>query len=130
MRERTPASRWTAERGSVAIELSQAQVDRVVRDACDAGSVSLLMQSGLFGLRDVLARADQLDDARMSRSLLLGLLLLSTLPADGSYVSLTEVARTVGMTMSTAHRYVHTLVTVGLLERKSSTRKYRLAYGG
>ncbi len=128
MLERTP-SRRTAERGSVAIELSQAQVDGVLRDASDAGSASLLMQSALPGLGGVLMSApEHLEDARLSRSLLLGLLLLSTLPADGSYVSLTELARRMDMTMSTAHRYVYTLVKVGLLERNPSTRKYRLAY--
>jgi hypothetical protein len=89
----------------------------------------MLLLSGLSELRDVLARApEQLDDPRLSRSLLLGLLLLSALPMDGGYAGLTTLARALGMSMSTAHRYASTLVAVGLLERDPATRQYRLAH--
>ncbi len=127
--ERPPLGAVAPARGSVTIELSQAQVDQVLHRASVASSISLLMLSGLSDLRDALALAPEyLEDTRMSRSLLVGLLLLSAMPADGSRMSLTEVARTLGLTISTAHRYVYTLVTIGLLERDPSTRKYRLAY--
>jgi hypothetical protein len=115
--------------GSISIELSQAQLASVLRDASVAGSISQLVLSGVSDLRDVLAMApEQLDDPRLSRSLLLGLLLLSALPADGSYTGLTVLARTLGMSMSTAHRYASTLLAVGLLDRDPTTRQYRLAY--
>jgi hypothetical protein len=111
----------------VYIELTQAQVDRVVRGASGSGTMSALM-AGLDGVRQTLEDApQQIEDRRLSRSLLSGLLLLACFPTDGTYLSNTEVARRVGMNMSTAHRYISTLVSVGLLERDPGTRHYRLA---
>jgi predicted transcriptional regulator len=111
----------------VYIELTQAQVDRVVREAAGAGTMSALM-AGLGGVQRTLQEApQQIEDRRLSRSLLSGLLLLACFPTDGTYLSNTEVARRVGMNMSTAHRYISTLVSVGLLERDPGTRQYRLA---
>jgi IclR helix-turn-helix domain len=116
--------------GPVVIELSEAQVDRVVRAALGTGNMSVLL-SGMSDVRDVVAAAmEQLEGARLSRSLLCGLLLLATFPADGSYVGIVHVARTLGMSVSTVHRYLTTLVAVGLLEQDSSTRKYRLMNAG
>jgi IclR family pca regulon transcriptional regulator len=89
------------------------------------------MSMFLAGLAEVRQRlqADpkQMEDRRFSRSLLSGLLLLASFPADGSYLSNTEVARANGMNMSTSHRYISTLVAVGLLERDPGTRRYRRA---
>lgn len=111
----------------VYIELTQAQVDRVVRGASGSGTMSALL-AGLDGVRQTLEDApQQIEDRRLSRSLLSGLLLLACFPTDGAYLSNTEVARRVGMNMSTAHRYISTLVSVGLLERDPGTRHYRLA---
>jgi predicted transcriptional regulator len=111
----------------VYIELTQAQVDRVVRNASGSGTMSALM-AGLGGVRQTLQESpQQIEDRRLSRSLLSGLLLLACFPTDGTYLSNTEVARRVGMNMSTAHRYISTLVSVGLLERDPGTRRYRLA---
>jgi hypothetical protein len=111
----------------VVIELSPGQVDQVVRAASDGGSMSALM-SGLADVREALAAGPgQLEDARLSSSLLAGLLILASFPTDGSYLGNAEVARLVGMNMSTAHRYISTLVAVGLLERDPGTRRYRLA---
>jgi IclR helix-turn-helix domain len=116
------------QRSSISIELSQAQLASVLRDASAVGGNSPLVLSGLSGVRDVLASApEHLDDPRLSRSLLLGLLMLCALPADGSYTGLTVISRTLGMSMSTAHRYASTLLAAGLLERDPATRQYRLA---
>ncbi len=110
----------------VLIELSPAQVDRVIRSAADGGSISILL-SGLRDVREVLAREPrQLEDSRLSRSLLAGLLMLASFPTDGSYLGNAEIARMLDMNPSTTHRYVSTLVAVGLLERDPSTRRYRL----
>jgi IclR-like helix-turn-helix domain-containing protein len=110
----------------VLIELSPAQVDRVIRSAADGGSISMLL-SGLTDVREVLAREPrQLEDSRLSRSLLAGLLMLASFPTDGSYLGNAEIARMLDMNPSTTHRYVSTLVAVGLLERDPSTRRYRL----
>ncbi len=69
----------------------------------------------------------QMEDRRLSRSLLSGLLVLSCFPADGGYLGIAELARMLDMNTSTTHRYVTTLLAVGLLERDSATRRYRLA---
>ncbi len=111
---------------AITIELSAAQVDRVVRDAADGGNMSVLL-SGLKDVRTVLAQEPrQLEDSRLSRSLLAGLLMLASFPTDGSYLGNAEIARMLDMNPSTTHRYVSTLVAVGLLERDPSTRRYRL----
>jgi hypothetical protein len=116
-------------RGSDAavIELIPSQVERVVRAAADGGSISVLL-SGLERVRGTLAtRPAQLQDPRLSRSLLAGLLLVASLPGDGSYLGNAQLARLLGMNVSTVHRYLQTLVAVGLVERDPGTRRYRLA---
>lgn len=110
----------------ILIELSPAQVDRVIRGAAEGGNMSVLL-SGLKDVRDVLAREPrQLEDSRLSRSLLAGLLMLASFPTDGSHLGNAEIARMLNMNPSTTHRYVSTLVAVGLLERDPATRRYRL----
>ncbi len=110
----------------VLIELSESQVDRVVRSALGTGNMSVLL-SGPSDLSDLAEAAlERMDDVRFSRSLLFGLLLLAAFPADGSYLGSVEAARMLEMSPSTVHRYLTTLVAVGLLERDPSTRKYRL----
>jgi DNA-binding MarR family transcriptional regulator len=66
-----------------------------------------------------------LEDRKMSRSLLTGLLLLSSLPPDGSFTTNSELARKLGISPSTCHRYLRTLVEVGLVERDHHKRHYR-----
>jgi hypothetical protein len=123
---RTGQKRTDGESEAITIELSAAQVDRVVRDAADGGNMSVLL-SGLKDVRAVLAQEPrQLEDSRLSRSLLAGLLMLASFPTDGSYLGNAEIARMLDMNPSTTHRYVSTLVAVGLLERDPSTRRYRL----
>ncbi len=68
---------------------------------------------------------ERLHDDRLCSSLLSGLLILVSFPADGSYLANAKLARSLGMNVSTAHRYVSTLVAVGLLERDAETRRYR-----
>ncbi|HEX5853308.1 MAG TPA: helix-turn-helix domain-containing protein [Solirubrobacteraceae bacterium] len=115
-----------ADNEKIVIELSPAQVDRVVRGAAESGNMSVLL-SGLDDVREVLAREPrQLEDSRLSRSLLAGLLMLASFPTDGSYLGNAEIARMLDMNPSTTHRYVSTLVAVGLLERDPATRRYRL----
>jgi hypothetical protein len=110
----------------VMIELSPTQVDRVVRGAAESGNMSVLL-SGLKDVREVLSQEPrQMDDSRLSRSLLAGLLMLACFPTDGAFLGNAEIARMLDMNPSTAHRYVSTLVAVGLLERDPATRRYRL----
>ena len=118
---------------TVLIELSKSQVDQVVRSAGQGGTMSVLLSA----LRDPQwtlaldseewAYPAQMEDRRLSRSLLSGLLVLSCFPPEGGYLGIAELARMLDMNTSTTHRYVTTLLAVGLLERDPATRKYRLA---
>ena len=104
----------------ISIELSKAQINRVIREAVDDGG-----PLGLVEDLDFRASPAQLDDRRLSRSLLRGLLVLASLPADGAGRSVTDVAHELDMVASTTHRYISTLLEVGLLERDSVSREYR-----
>jgi hypothetical protein len=118
---------------TVSIELSKAQVDQVIRAAAQGGTMSMLLSAfndpewRLAGDSDDWSYPAQMQDRRLSRSLLSGLLVLSCFPADGRSLGIAELARILDMNTSTTHRYVTTLLAVGLLERDPSTRRYRLA---
>jgi hypothetical protein len=112
----------------ITIELSQAQINRVVLEAAqDGGLVGLLGGLDEF---DVQMSSVQMDDARLSRSLLRGLMVLASFPADGVPRSVTDVAHQLDMGVSTTHRYISTLVEVGVLERDPASRQYRLPRKG
>lgn len=119
--------------GAVTIELSKSQVDKVIRAAGEGGTMSVLLTAlkdpewALAGDAEERSLPTQLEDRRLSRSLLSGLLVLSCFPPDGGYLGIAELGRMLGMNTSTTHRYVTTLLAVGLLERDASTRRYRLA---
>jgi hypothetical protein len=68
-----------------------------------------------------------LDDRRLSRSLLRGLSVLTCFNGHGETRGIIDLAGQLEMSPSTTHRYVTTLVELGLLERCPKTRKYRLA---
>jgi hypothetical protein len=103
----------------IAITLSPTQVDEVVRAASRsrAPSVSTLIRGYM---------PTDSDDPRLSRSLLRGLSLLTCFDPDGAARGIVELAHDAGMSPSTAHRYASTLLELGLLERDSKSRKYRL----
>jgi IclR helix-turn-helix domain len=130
---RRPA-RTDSESGAetVLIELSKSQVDQVVRSAGQGGTLSVLLSAvrdpewPLSLDSEEWSYPTQMDDRRLSRSLLSGLLVLSCFPPDGGYLGIAELARMLNMNTSTTHRYVTTLLAVGLLERDPGTRKYRL----
>jgi hypothetical protein len=113
--------------GPVSIEMTPAQIDRIVRQASGAGNMSALL-SGLQGARGTIQDNQRmLDDPRMSRSLLLGLIVLSGFPPDASEIGVIDLAHKIGLGDSTTYRYVATLLSVGLIERDPSTRRYRLS---
>jgi hypothetical protein len=145
----------TSEQVSIAITLSPAQVDEVVRAASQsrAPSISALIADSLnaplepTGGAAVSASAkgapqdpdgdgdeSQIggflpigpSDPRLSRSLLRGLSLLTCFGPKGSARGIVEIAHDAGMSPSTAHRYASTLVELGLLERDPKSRKYQL----
>lgn len=61
-----------------------------------------------------------------SQSLERGLAVLSAFGAGVPELGVSELARTVGLTRSTSHRYAATLARLGYLQQDPRTRKYRL----
>ncbi len=61
-----------------------------------------------------------------SQSLERGLAILSAFREGQHLLGVSELARSVGLSRSTAHRYVATLATLGYLQQDTSTRRYRL----
>jgi hypothetical protein len=135
------------EQQSISITLSPAQVDTIVRAATNSRAPSVLTVIGnalraplssehrpgapsADGERDGPALGGYLQvedsDPRLSRSLLRGLSILTCFGPDGDARGIVELARHLGMSPSTTHRYASTLVELGLLERCPKTRKYRL----
>ena len=121
----------------ITIALSPTQVDSVVRAASPGhgpGIAALVANSlarprgngngGPGGGADLLS--GEAEDPRLSRSLLRGFALLAGFGSDGRERGIVELAKDLGMSPSTAHRYALTLVELGLLERCPKTRKYRL----
>ena len=114
----------------VSIVLTDSQVAQIVRDGSGGGARST---SVLRSLNDLASAANVVDtafgSAQLSQSTLRALLVFAAFPADGSYRSLTEVAREVGYNPSTTHRYASTWLAVGMLERDPASRLYRRAVG-
>ena len=110
----------------VTIELTRSQIDRVVRSSSDGDGVASLLRT-LTDDGTLAARYEALSESpRLSRSLLLGLLVLASFPTDGSSLAVTDVAGRLSMSPSTTHRYMTTLLAVGLLEQDARSRRYRL----
>lgn len=114
----------------ITIELTRPQIDRVMREASDGESVVEMLR-GLAD-RDTLASkyATLSESPRLSRSLLLGLLVLASFPTSGSALAVSDIAGRLGMSPSTTHRYMTTLLAVGLLEQDPRTRRYRIPVSG
>jgi DNA-binding MarR family transcriptional regulator len=111
----------------ISIELTRAQVNQVVRSASREDGLASLLRS-LRG-REALAASKfraLAESPRLSRSLLLGLLVLASFPHDGTALAVTDVADQLQMSPSTTHRYMTTLLAVGLLEQDPRTRRYRV----
>jgi IclR family transcriptional regulator, pca regulon regulatory protein len=66
-------------------------------------------------------------DARgLSQSLERGLAILSCFTEQRPLLGISDLARSVGLNKSTAHRYVATLTSLGFLQQEPASRKYRL----
>ena len=114
----------------ISIQLTPAQIDQVVREAAGEEGISSLLR----GVSDEDALASKYralsESPRLSRSLLLGLLVLACFPTDGGSLAVSDIAERLGMSPSTTHRYMTTLLAVGLLEQEPRTRRYRLPARG
>jgi hypothetical protein len=117
----------------VRVELTNAQVEDVIRASTQAQGPSLsLLLSGLVteqaisegSLED--RYATELESGRLSHSLFRGLLILALFISSHEGRGVVEVARQLGLSPSTTHRYMTTLVAFGLLVQDPGTRKYRL----
>ncbi len=107
----------------IVIELSRSQVDQVIREASQsAGAASPF--TGLYESSPLDISVVARGNPRLSGSLLTGLAVLRVFPRDGSELSNAEVARTLNIGVSTAHRYLATLLAAGLVHRDPSTRRY------
>jgi hypothetical protein len=110
---------------SIAITLSPAQVEDVLRSASRsrASSLAALISSAMHA-----PAPPELDDCdrRLSRSLLRGLAILSCFTVEQPERGILELARELDLSASTTHRYVLTLLELGLLERCPRSRRYRL----
>ena len=109
----------------ISITLSRSQVNQVLLQARSEKGVA----GALSGLTDHARLAEAYrsidrDGPLISRSLLIGLIIFSCFPEDGSTLGINELAGILGLGTSTAFRYVTTLVAAGLLERNPKTRRY------
>lgn len=107
----------------VSITLSPSQVEQIVRAVEPdraPGFTSLIME--VLNRRETPASTDR----RLSRSLLRGLAIFACFGPENETLGLNEIAEQVGLQAGTIHRYVITLVAVGLLEQSPKTRKYSL----
>jgi IclR helix-turn-helix domain len=135
---------------SVRVTLSDDQVEEVIQAASRRRSPALaaLLLARAGGATSPAARAasdgsrdggaggrvaltaysdSEIEERRLSRSLVRGLAVLERLCAHEGERGIVELAMELGLSPSTTHRYALTLVELGLVERCPRTRKYRAA---
>ncbi|MGA2166141.1 MAG: helix-turn-helix domain-containing protein [Solirubrobacteraceae bacterium] len=118
-----PGAVGLSERG-VSLGLTAEQVASVIAAASAAGEQSANLLAVLAAPGE-LTTSSLIDDRTVSRSLLFGLVVLISFPADGSDRGIKEVAAELDLPTSTTHRYAHTLLAIGLLEQDPRSRRYR-----
>ncbi len=114
----------------VRLELTDRQINQIVRDVSDVGYISALL-AGLGDLSSLVAVGKNpsvnAEGKPYSNALLRGLAVFASLPTDGSGIGVTVIAKQLGISPSTAHRYLHTLRIAGLVDRDALTHEYKLA---
>jgi Fic family protein len=111
---------------SVSITLSSQQIARVVLAATQDGNPSISFTNQLADLLGREALVAGLENPHLSQSLMRGMFILVHLRSIGDWVSISDLASEMDMTRSTAHRYLATLLAIGLIEQDPRSRKYRL----
>jgi IclR family pca regulon transcriptional regulator len=71
-------------------------------------------------------QANETKNGLYSQSLERGLAILHSFTSGRSLLGVSELSRDVGLTRSTAHRYISTLAALGYLQQDLPTKKYRL----
>jgi hypothetical protein len=111
----------------VQIELSPAQVGQVVRAARGHRSLATALRDladSSWAVEAVLKLAND-PNGNLSSSLIWGLIVFAAFPKDGSVARNADLARSLGLSPSTTHRYLSTLVAAGVLEKDLVSRGYR-----
>ncbi|HEY7829568.1 MAG TPA: helix-turn-helix domain-containing protein [Solirubrobacteraceae bacterium] len=121
-----------AEGGRVFIQLTEDQVERVIVRNASGSAADSRKGSASARVKDAGQSTQWLfrtlmEDRSLSHSLLIGLQVLTCFPLDGTERGVAEVAKQLEMNNSTVHRYMSTLMRIGLLEQDMYTRLYRLA---
>jgi hypothetical protein len=111
------------------LELSPAQVALVCGHAAWCGNMQALLNEPAAHREALAAAYREIVGMQqtITASLVAGLFIFAVLPSDGSTIANAEVAHVLGMKRSSCHRYLRTLVAVGLVEQPPGSRKYRLA---
>jgi DNA-binding MarR family transcriptional regulator len=110
---------------AIPLSLTGSQVAQVIEVVASEERGSILL-SGLANPRE-LTTLPLLENRKISRSLLLGLVVLVSFPANGGERGVKEIAHTLDLPASTTYRYIHTLVAAGLLVQEPVSRRYRRA---
>jgi biotin operon repressor len=116
-------------RTSVTIELTRSQIRSVfVEGGVSESGDALAGRVGvdLATLRALIESSAGESSPKLSYSLLRGLYVLAALPGDGEPIRLIDLARQLGWSEATVHRYLQTLLLAGLTERDARTREYSL----
>jgi DNA-binding MarR family transcriptional regulator len=111
---------------AVPLALTGSQVAQVIEVVTSDEQSSTLL-SGLVSPKE-LTRLPLLENRKISRSLLLGLVVLVSFPSNGGERGVKELAHDLELPASTTYRYIHTLVAAGLLEQVPTSRRYRRVY--
>jgi len=132
--EHPESTRARARSERVSLQLTSSQVEQVLR-ATSVGargpSLNLLL-SGVIADQSLSESSleerywSELESGRLSHSLFRGLLILALFISGEEGQGVVDVARQLGLSPSTTHRYITTLVAFGLLVQDPLTRKYRL----
>jgi IclR helix-turn-helix domain len=124
---RSPAS--TPKLAGITLTLSGVQVTHVLREITGSSGSRGRLLGNVDDLRiavDAALANAELDSQNVSFSGLRMLSVLCAFTPDGSERGLLEVAVDRGLSPSTTHRYMQTLIEVGLLEQASHGSKYRI----
>lgn len=122
-----------AEGGRVFIQLTEDQVERIIRGRVQPATSSPARDGARGAAGKHAGQSIEwlfrtlMEDRSLSHSLLIGLQVLTCFPLDGTERGVAEVAKQLQMNNSTVHRYMSTLMRIGLLEQDMYSRLYRLA---